>query len=501
MDWYEAGALLLGLVLVLLALGMPVFLAFLVANSVGVILFMGGLQGLGQLVSNGTISISNFLLVPVPLFILMGELFFHTGLGTRVFDAFDRLLGRLPGRLSYLAVASGTLFATLSGSSIASGAMMGSILVPEMMRRGYSSRLSFGPILGSGGLAMIIPPSALAVLLGSLAQINIGALLIAGLLPGLVLSLMYGAVIFVQVKLDPSAAPPYDVEDVSLRAKLIGVVTGILPMFFLLIHEAQQGCRDATYELSRFPVAVPYPSPHRATPAYVVVTSSDLDTSRNKASVSGLSWISRMFFVVAVVIGVIIFGIATPSESGAAGVLGVLILAACFRGLTWEAFSKSVYGTLRITCVVFIIIVGSGTFSQIMAFTGAASGVVDVVAELDMSATFILLSMFAILLVLGMFLDQISQMMLTLPVFMPLATLLGFDPIWFGVIVLVAMEMSLITPPFGMLLFVMMGVGPRGTTLSEVALAGLPYLGCGVALLLLLILLPDLALYMPRLIE
>ena len=243
MDWYEAGALLLGLVLVLLALGMPVFLAFLVANSVGVILFMGGLQGLGQLVSNGTISISNFLLVPVPLFILMGELFFHTGLGTRVFDAFDRLLGRLPGRLSYLAVATGTLFATLSGSSIASGAMMGSILVPEMMRRGYSSRLSFGPILGSGGLAMIIPPSALAVLLGSLAQINIGALLIAGLLPGLVLSLMYGAVIFVQVKLDPSAAPPYDVEDVSLRAKLIGVVTGILPMFFLLIPESHPAMR------------------------------------------------------------------------------------------------------------------------------------------------------------------------------------------------------------------------------------------------------------------
>ena len=437
MEWYEAGALLLGLVLVLLALGMPVFLAFLVANSVGVILFMGGLQGLAQLVSNGTISISSFLLVPVPLLILMGELFFHTGLGTRVFDAFDRLLGRVPGRLSYLAVASGTLFATLSGSSIASGAMMGSILVPEMVRRGYSSRLSFGPILGSGGLAMIIPPSALAVLLGSLAQINIGALLIAGLLPGLVLSLMYGLVIFIQVKLDPSAAPPYDVEDVSLRAKLIGVATGILPMFF----------------------------------------------------------------VVAVVIGVIITGIATPSESGAAGVLGVLILAACFRSLTWEAFSKSVYGTLRVTCVVFIIIVGSGTFSQIMAFTGAASGVIDVVAELDMSATLILLAMFAILLILGMFLDQISQMMLTLPVFMPLATLLGFDPIWFGVIVLVAMEMSLITPPFGMLLFVMMGAGPRGTTLSEVALAGLPYLGCGVALLLLLILLPDLALYMPRLIE
>lgn len=435
MAWYEAGGLMLGLLLAQMAIGMPVFLAFLTTNAIGVMLFMGGTSDFAQLISNATVTVTSFLLVPVPLFILMGEIFFHTGLALRVFEGVDKMVGRLPGRLSYLAVVCGTIFATLSGSSIASGAMMASMLVPEMTKRGYSISLSVGPILGSGGLAMIIPPSALAVLLGSLARIDIGALLIAGLFPGMILGGLYVINIFFQVKVNPAAAPEYDVASTSLLEKLWAFVTNILPMVVIVFA----------------------------------------------------------------VVGVIILGIATPSESGAFGVFSVLALAATYRRLSLEAIVRAVRGTLIVTAMTFIILVGSSTFSQILAFAGASSGLVILAGELRFGPTEMLLVMFAVLIVLGMFVDQLSQMMLTLPIFMPLIVSLGFDPIWFGVVMLLAMEISLITPPFGVLLFVMMGAGPPGATLPKVALAGLPYIMCGVVLLGLLIAFPGIALYLPSL--
>ena len=437
MAWYEAGGLMLGLLLAQMAIGMPVFLAFLTTNAIGVMLFMGGTGDFAQLISNATVTVTSFLLVPVPLFILMGEIFFHTGLALRVFEGVDKMVGRLPGRLSYLAVVSGTIFATLSGSSIASGAMMASMLVPEMTKRGYSISLSVGPILGSGGLAMIIPPSALAVLLGSLARIDIGALLIAGLFPGMILGGLYIINIFLQVKLDPDAAPEYDVASTSLLEKIWAFVANILPMVVIVFA----------------------------------------------------------------VVGVIILGIATPSESGAFGVFSVLVLAAAYRRLSVDAIVRAVRGTLIVTAMTFIILVGSSTFSQIMAFAGASSGLVILAGELRLGPTEMLLVMFAVLVVLGMFVDQLSQMMLTLPIFMPLIVALGFDPIWFGVVMLLAMEISLITPPFGVLLFVMMGAGPPGATLPKVALAGLPYIICGVVLLGLLIAFPGIALYLPSLAD
>ena len=435
MAWYEAGGLMLGLLLAQMAIGMPVFLAFLTTNAIGVMLFMGGTGDFAQLISNATVTVTSFLLVPVPLFILMGEIFFHTGLALRVFEGVDKMVGRLPGRLSYLAVVRGTIFATLSGSSIASGAMMASMLVPEMTKRGYSINLSVGPILGSGGLAMIIPPSALAVLLGSLARIDIGALLIAGLFPGMILGGLYVINIFIHVKVNPEAAPEYDVASTSLLEKLWAFVTNILPMVVIVFA----------------------------------------------------------------VVGVIILGIATPSESGAFGVFSVLALAAAYRRLTVDAIVRAVRGTLIVTGMTFIILVGSSTFSQIMAFAGASSGLVVLAGELRLGPTEMLLVMFTVLVLLGMFVDQLSQMMLTLPIFMPLIVALGFDPIWFGVVMLLAMEISLITPPFGVLLFVMMGAGPPGATLPKVALAGLPYILCGIVLLGLLIAFPGIALYLPGL--
>lgn len=158
MPWYEAFGLMIGAVLALMALGLPVAFAFIAVNVVGAYVFLGGERGIGQLINNGSSTLTSFALAPVPLFLLMGELFFHSGLAVRVFDAIDKLMGRVPARLSFVTVAGGTAFATLSGSSMASTALLGSLMVPEMARRGYSRTMSIGPILGVGGLAMLIPP-------------------------------------------------------------------------------------------------------------------------------------------------------------------------------------------------------------------------------------------------------------------------------------------------------------------------------------------------------
>ncbi len=167
MEWYWALAVLIGLVMFFMVVGVPVAMTFITVNIIGVLIFMGDLAGWTQIVDNSTSLITRFTLGPVPMFIMMGALFFHTGLAIRVFDGLDVLFGRLPGRLCYLTVAGGAMFSTLTGSSMANTAMLGALMVPEMQRRGYSQRMSMGPILGTGGLAMIIPPSALGVLLAS----------------------------------------------------------------------------------------------------------------------------------------------------------------------------------------------------------------------------------------------------------------------------------------------------------------------------------------------
>ncbi len=437
MDWYESLALVLGLVMVLMGLGIPVAFAFFATSAVGMLIFVGGDAGLSQLVTNSAASITHFVFLPVPLFLLMGDLFFHTRIAVRVFDAFDVLLGRVPGRLSYLTVAGGTVFAALSGTSMGNTAMMGSLLVPEMTKRGYKRHLSMGAILGTAGLAILIPPSSLAVLLASLAKVDVGKLLLAGVIPGLVLAMFYALFIYLSVKLDPTAAPQYDPPRIPAMARLrIGLVN-LLPM--------------------------------------------------------GL--------VVFGVIGTMVLGIATPSEAAAFGVLGVLVVAAMFRQLTWTAIWDSLKGTLKVTAMVFLIVMASTTFAQILAISGATAGIVSAVTKVQVAPLVVIAIMFAILLVMGCFMDQVSMMMITVPIFFPLIQSLGYDPIWFGVIMLLTLEIAGITPPFGMGLFVMLGVAPKGTTLGHVSMSALPYVVMDIALAFLLVPLPGIATWLPRALE
>jgi TRAP-type C4-dicarboxylate transport system permease large subunit len=197
------------------------------------------------------------------------------------------------------------------------------------------------------------------------------------------------------------------------------------------------------------------------------------------------------------VIGLILVGWATPTELAAFGTLAVLVLAALKRVLTLDALIRSVRGTLVVSVMMLMIILGSTTFSQILAFSGASNGLIRWATGLEMDRYLILLSMFLVLVLLGMFMDQLSIMMLTLPIFIPLVTVFQFDPVWFGVIMLLALELSLVTPPFGLLLFVMVGVGPPGTTIGAVSRAAAPYIGCSLLLILLLVAFPQIALWLP----
>ena len=425
-----AGIAVFFLVIAFMALGVPVAFAFLAANLLGAWLIMGDWFGPLQLVDNSTSLITSFTLVAVPMFVFMGALLFHSGLALRVFDALETLFGRLPARLSYITVAGGATFSTLTGSTMANTAMLGSLMIPEMTRRGYAPHMSIGPIIGTGGLAMLIPPSSLGVLLGSLAGLNIGALLIAGIIPGLVLAVGYSLVIYLQAKLNPASAPSYGVQRVTIERRVKLLAFNILPL--------------------------------------------------------GL--------VVFCVVGFIVLGWATPSEAAAFGALSVAALAALSRKLTVKALTAALASTVRISGMVFLLILSSSVFSQLMAFSGASTAMVDWSIGLEAGPYAKLLLMFALMLLLGMFMDQISILLLTIPVFFPLAASMGFDAVWFGVVVLLALEMSLTTPPFGLLLFLMQSVAPRGVTLGQVIRAALPYLACDALLLGVLILFPAITL-------
>ncbi len=435
MEWYWALATLIGMVIFFMALGVPVAFTFIITNIIGVLIFMGTTSGWVQIADNSTQLITRFTLGPVPMFIMMGALFFHTGLAIRVFDGLDVIFGKLPGRLCFLTVAGGSLFSTLTGSSMANTAMLGSLMVPEMQKRGYNWQMSMGPILGTGGLAMIIPPSALGVLLASVASIDVGKLLIAGFIPGFVLAGLYALMILLQLKMNPESAPAYDVEMPSVSERIKIVCVNILPMGIIVF----------------------------------------------------------------MVVGFIILGWATPTEAAAFGVLGVIVVAAGFRVLSFESIRTATHATVKVAAMGFFIIMSSTVFSQLLAFSGASAGLLKWAISFGISKYWVLLLMFFILIALGMFMDATSMMLITVPIFFPLAEQLGFNLIWFGLFVLMTFEMAGTTPPFGLLLYVMLGVAPKGTTLYQVAASAFPFLVCDAILILLMVKWPMIALWLPGL--
>ena len=432
-EWVHTLGFFLGLLMLMMLSGMPVALGFLTLNIIGLYLFLGGEGALSLLATSTFSSVGQFALVPIPLFLLMGELLLKTGLAAKTVEAVDQWIGRIPGRLSLSSVGGGTLFGALSGASMASVAMLGSTLVPEMTRRGYRPAMSVSSILAGGGLAVLIPPSALGVLLGAMAKVSIAELLLGGILPGLILAVMYVAYFAVRAVVQPELAPRYVAPPVPLGAKLLGLLE-----------------------------------------------------------------VSPLLGLVLVVTGFIFLGIATPSESAAMGVVATLILAACYRRLSWAALKSSMMSAMTTTSMMLLVIVGSSGFSQLLAATGATSALVGAVGDLDVSPLVTVIIMQFIVLMLGCFIDTISIMLVAIPVFMPVVLAIGVDPIWFCVLILVQLELAGITPPFGVLLFVMKGVQQQ-LRIAEIYAAALPIVVIQILLVAVLMTFPEIVLTLPGL--
>ncbi len=437
MEWYLALALLMLTISILLIMGTAVAIAFFATNIVFAYLFLGGEVGIVQFVRSMVGAVGNYTLAPIPLFILMGELMFHTGLAGRAIEAIDRLITRVPGRLGVVAVGSGTVFSALTGSSLATVATLGSSLVPEMTNRGYKPALSVGPILATGGLAVLIPPSGLAVILGSLGGISISGLLLGGIIPAIIMSLMFTTYIVTRAIVDPSSAPSYDTPHLSMKERFVPFALHVLPLLLVFV----------------------------------------------------------------VVIGSMLSGVSTITEASAMGTMATLALAAIFRQLTAQTLMRSLAATATVSVMIFTIIAGSATFSQILAVSGVTSNVLQYLLAFQMdTVTFISLYM-AVVLVMGCFLDPIAILMLTLPFFLPLAQQMNINLVWLGILIMIGLEMSFITPPFGLSIFVLKGITPPEITTTAIYKAVYPFILIQIVAIFFIIFVPELATWLPDLIR
>jgi len=436
MSWDAAAWLMLGGSTVLLFLGLPVAFSFLVINLLGAWLFLGGEAGLVQLARNSVGSVASFSLTPIPLFILMGEVLFHTGLAVKVIDGVEHLIRQVPGRLAVVAVVAGTVFSAISGSTIATTAMLGSLMLPVMLSRGYHPTMATGPLMAIGAVDMLIPPSALTVLLGSLSGISISKLLIGGIVPGLILSVAFVVYIVVRVKMNPSLAPATSFTEYRGWEKFRPFFQYVVPLVSIFV---------------------------------IVVASMSA-------------------------------GWATPTESAAIGALFTILLAAAYRALTLHNLVRALRGTAAISGMILFIILGAMTFSQILSFSGASNGVVGTIARLGLPPMGLIAAMMLVLIFLGLFVEQVSMMLITLPIFMPLVQKLGVDTVWFGVMFLICMQLGLLLPPHGLLLMTMKGVAPREVTMGHIFRAVVPYIAMSLVVLALVFFVPAVAVWLPRML-
>jgi tripartite ATP-independent transporter DctM subunit len=332
-----------------------------------------------------------------------------------------------------VAVVAGTVFSAISGSTIATTAMLGSLMVPVMLARGYHPTLATGPVMAIGAVDMLIPPSALTVLLGSLSGISISKLLIGGVLPGMLLSVAFVAYIIVRVKLRPSLAP---------NAELV-----------------------AYHGFERYKPLLMYVLP--------------------------------LVSIFGVVVGAMAAGWGTPTESAAVGAAATIVFAMAYRALSWQVLLAALKGTVAISAMILFIIVGATTFAQILSFSGASNGLSQSITGAGLAPWAVIAAMMLMLIFLGIFVDQVSMMMITLPIFMPVVQSLAIDPVWFGVMFLICMQLGLLLPPHGLLLMTMRGVAPPAVTMGHIFRAVVPYVAMSLLLLAAVFWIPAIATWLP----
>ncbi len=434
MEWYTTLILGMAILFVMFLSGAPIFLAFLAAILLGVY-FVIGPAGFPLFANSVLDTATTTSLASIPLFILMGELLFRSGTMDVLFDSIDKLVGKVRGRQYVLVVVLSAVFGALSGVAMAVAAMLGRAIMPGMHDRGYDRSIAAGLIIGGASLAPIIPPSLLAIIVGSLADVSIAKLLIAGVIPGLFIGGIFLVYVFVRIGMNPSLAPGNvagERAEVTPMEKLIAIV--------------------------------------RTMPFLIVIFS---------------------------VMGFIMLGIATPSESAATGVVGSLLTAAIYRKLSLQMILDSLMAAIKVSAMILAIMAMSKMFTQLLAFTGATGELVNLVANLGYSPIVMLLVMLAVPFILCMFIDTIAVILLTVPIYQPVVTALEFDPVWFWLLFLVNITLGAITPPFGYTLFAFKAVVPD-MSISQVYRATWPFVGLFLLGIALIVAFPAIATWLPN---
>ncbi|WP_159591949.1 TRAP transporter large permease [Chelativorans xinjiangense] len=374
---------------------------------------------------------TNFILVSIPLFILIGELLLRSGIATKVYDALDSWLSWMPGGLMHANIGTATMFSATSGSSVATAATVGTIALPQAPRFGYDDRLFAGSIAAGGTLGILLPPSINLIVYGFLAQVSIPSLFMAGILPGLALAGLFMLTILVLCVMKPALGGQRRHSTMAVR---MGKLVHLLPVLVLL----------------------------------------------------------------GFIMGSIYTGWATPTEAAAIGTTVALLMAWWEGTLSWKMICEALEGTMRTTCMIMLIMISANFLNFILASVGLTEQLLQAVTTMNLSPMQTLFLLIGIYIVLGFFIETLSLMIITIPLVAPLITQLGFDPLWFGILLIVLIEMALITPPVGLNLFVVQGVRGRGS-LNEVIVGAIPFVISMFAMVLLLIAFPSIALLLPSL--
>lgn len=397
MDWVPIFVGAVTLMLLLFFTGLPVFITFLVINVTGMFWLMGT-SGFGMFANSIFQSVTSGSLVAVPLFILMGEILFRSGSIDVLVESVNKIFGHHCGKDYTIITALSMIFGALCGSTVAVAVLLGRSIMPSMQGRGYDSGLTSGAILGGATLAAIIPPSLVVIVLGSQVEVSIASLLVAGIVPGILLALLMLVYTYIRIILNPALEPVVDVSAIIAHKKS--------EKLFALIR------------------------------------------------------MSPFFLVIFFVIGLILMGITTPSESAATGVIGALLTSVIFKKLSWEMFREALFSTVKTTTMILIILAGSKLFGQLLSFIGASSGLLKAVTILNLPSDLLFIVLMAVPFFLCMFIDAIAIMLVAIPIYLPMVKLYGFDPIWFWMLFIINLSVGAITPPFGYTLFALKAAAP-----------------------------------------
>ncbi|MBW2656832.1 MAG: TRAP transporter large permease subunit [Deltaproteobacteria bacterium] len=418
-----------GVLFLTLAAGIWVGFSLFIVGFVGMVLF-SSLPAGNNMASSLWATVEKWEYVALPLFILMGEILYRSGISEKLFKSLVPWLYRLPGGLLLMNIVSCTLFAAVSGSSAATTATVGRITLAEFDKLGYDKRLAMGSLAGAGTLGFLIPPSLIMIVYAILAEVSIGKMFMAGVLPGLLLAGIYSSYIIYRGIRDPSIAPQTQ-ESYSWKERMVGL-KDLAPTLLLIL----------------------------------------------------------------MVLGSIYGGVATPTEAAALGVLGATVFAFLNRRMNLKIMFECLVGAVKTNAMIMLIVVGAGFLSRVMGFLGIPMAITRAITELSLSPYMLMLLLGGFYILLGCLLDGFSIVVMTLPIALPMVTAAGFDPIWFGIYLILMVEVSQITPPVGFNLFVIQGL--TNEPILNIARYALPFFFLLLLTTAIITLFPEIALFLPN---